>query len=73
MRYSRVNGRTSRDETDCCLQGRQLELVVEVAGVGEDRAVRIDGKWPRPKTLRLPVAVMKTSPIRAAASAFITR
>ena len=51
------------------LERAELELVVEMAGVGQDRAVRISGKWATPKTLRLPVALMKMSPSAAAASA----
>ena len=55
------------------LERSELELVVEVAGVGEDRAVAHLGKSVAPHTFRFPVAAMKISPTSAATAAVVTR
>jgi hypothetical protein len=56
----RVKGRTSREEEACDSSG-ELELIVEVARVGEDRPIAHLGKSAAPHTFRLPVAAMTIS------------
>ena len=68
-----MEGRTSRDETDCASSASSSNSSLKWPALARIAPSRIFGKSAAPHTFRLPVAAMKISPTSAAFDAVATR